>query len=191
MKKEDFMTDIFPILFLTIVVCISVVGLSLTNSVTEERIKEAKEEAIREMLSEQFPEMQNYEYNDDYEFYTIYGEDEVVIGYAYRTEGSGYGGAIEMLVALEDTGLTTNNTVIRGISIISHQETPGLGAKIEQESFLDQFEGVNANDVSLAENGGEIDAISGATISSSAVVDEVHQSALEKAEQIRESQEAD
>ncbi len=191
MNKKDFMTDIFPILFLTIVVCVSVIALSLTNSVTEEKIEEAKKDAVREMLREQFPQMKDYGYDDEYEFYTVYGENEEVIGYAYQTEGSGYGGPIEMLVALEDTSLTANNTVIRGISIISHQETPGLGAKIEQESFLNQFEGVNANEVRLAEDGGEIDAISGATISSSTVVNEVQQSALEKAEQIRETQEVD
>lgn len=191
MKKEDFMTDVFPILFLTIVVCVSVIGLSLTNSVTEQKIQAAKQEAIKEMLSEQFPEMEDFDENSDPDYYTVYGEEGDIIGYAFQTQGSGYGGAIEMLVALEDTTLTENDTVVRGISIISQAETPGLGAKIEQESFLNQFESINAKEVQLADNGGQIDAISGATISSSAVVDEVHRSALEKAEQIRVSQEVE
>jgi electron transport complex protein RnfG len=66
-----------------------------------------------------------------------------------------------------------DNESLQGIKIIAQQETPGLGAKIIDASFLDQFKGVAVDEVGLARDGGRIDAISGATISSSAVVEGV------------------
>jgi len=96
--------------------------------------------------------------------YTILA-DKTTIGYAFTAEGRGYGGPIDILI-----GLKPDNKTLQGIRIISQQETPGLGAKIVEASFLDQFSGVSVDQVKLARNGGKIDAITGATISSTAVV---------------------
>ncbi len=189
MNKHSFMSDIYPILFLTIVVCISVVGLTLTNSITDSKIEQARIDALNEVLEVQFPNMDHFEYHEDIEVYTIFNEDQEIIGYAYNTVASGYGGEIELLVALENTDMTEGNIVIKGISILSQSETPGLGAKIEEETFLQQFEETNVEEVQLADDGGDIDAISGATISSEAVVDAVYDSALQKAQMIREKDE--
>jgi len=185
MNKDEFKEELFPVLFLTITVCISVIALSLINSITEEKIEEAKQQAIDDMLKEQFPEMDDSELDDDIGVYTIRSGDTVV-GYAFMTEAGGYGGPIEILVALENTTLAEDAIVLRGISIISHTETPGLGAKIEELSFSGQFKGINVNDVALTANGGKIDAISGATISSEAVVDAVFDEAKQKAADIRD-----
>ncbi|MCK4613448.1 MAG: FMN-binding protein, partial [Thermoplasmata archaeon] len=95
-------------------------------------------------------------------------------------------GPIEILVALKNTTLEGDDIILRGISIISHSETPGLGEKIVEASFLEQFEGIGVNDVRLTKDDGGIDAISGATISSSAVVEAVYDHAKEKARDIRE-----
>ena len=64
---------------------------------------------------------------------------------------------------------------LRGISIIRHSETPGLGAKITENEYLDQYIGLDIDDVELKYDGGQIDAITGATISSEAVADAVVQ----------------
>jgi len=186
MNKDEFKEELFPVLFLTITVCVSVIALSIINSVTEDKIEETKQQAIDDMLKEQFPEMDDSEYDDDIEVYSVLAEGSVV-GYAFMTEATGYGGSIEILVALENTSLEDGDIVLRGISVISHTETPGLGAKIEEVSFSGQFKGANLNDVLLTEDGGKIDAISGATISSSAVVDAVYDEAKEKAVKIREN----
>ena len=186
MKKDEFKEELFPVLFLTITVCVSVIALSIINSVTEDKIEETKQQAIDDMLKEQFPEMDDSEYDDDIEVYSVLAEGSVV-GYAFMTEATGYGGSIEILVALENTTLEDGDIVLRGISVISHTETPGLGAKIEEVSFSGQFKGANLNDVLLTEDGGKIDAISGATISSSAVVDAIYNEAKEKAIKIREN----
>ncbi len=188
MNKQSFKNDVYPILFLTVVVCISVVGLTLTNSITEEKIEDTRIEALNRVLSQQFSEMDRFEYHDDIDVYTIFGSEQEVIGYAFNAKAQGYGGDIELLVALENTDLSEDNIVIKGISVLSHTETPGLGAKIEEGSFLQQFEKTEVQNVRLAANGGEIDAISGATVSSEAVVDAVHDLALEKAELIREKE---
>jgi len=180
--------ELFPILFLTIVVCVSVIALSIINSVTEDKIEEAKQNEIDDMLKEQFPEMKDSEYDDDIEVYFI-SMNNTVIGYAFMIEAGGYGGPIEILIALENTTLAEDDIILRGISIISNSETPGLGEKITETSFLEQFVGINVNDVQLKEDGGQIDAISGATISSSAVVDAIYDDARNKAGEILETRE--
>lgn len=188
MENDRFKEEIYPILSLTIVVCISVIALSFINSITEDKIEEAKQEEIDDMLREQFPNMESSEYNDDIEVYTIHGYN-TTIGYAFIIEGTGYGGTIEILVALENTSLQENSIILRGISIISNSETPGLGEKITGIEFLDQFRDINVNDVQLKEDGGQIDAITGATISSSAVVDAINNDVRERAEKILQIQE--
>ena len=91
------------------------------------------------------------------------------VGYAFMTDGRGYGGKIGILVGLEV------NRAVRGIRIISHQETPGLGAKITQLDFLDQFDGLSTGELAIRRDGGAVDAITAATISSRAVVEGVVQ----------------
>jgi electron transport complex protein RnfG len=94
--------------------------------------------------------------------------------------GKGYGGDIDILIGLED------ETTIKGITIISQSETPGLGSRIAESSFASKFAGLNIGDVALKQDGGQIDAITGATISSGAVVDAVRTAAMEKVKSLRE-----
>ena len=191
MSKDQFEEDIIPILVLTIVVCIAVIALSIVNSVTEGPIDDAKKEKIKDLLEEQFPELDTYDDADDdpNNVYTIYNETGAIVGYAFNIKASGYGGDIEILIALKNTTLAEDDIILRGISIISNTETPGLGAKITEASFLEQFNGINVNDVQLRSDGGNIDAISGATISSSAVVDAIEKEAGSKAKEILKARE--
>lgn len=186
MIKSNLKQEITPVAFLTIVVCASVILLNVTNSITAENIEAAKNEAVKAMLNEQFPIMDDYSYNEKLQVYTIFSNGKIS-GYAFMAVANGYGGPIDILVALENTSLQEDDIVLRGISIVSHSETPGLGEKIVEASFSGQFTGVNIDDVALSKNGGKIDAISGATISSSAVVDAVFSTVREKACDIREN----
>ena len=70
-----------------------------------------------------------------------------------------YGGEINMTV-----GIDTGNSV-KGLEIVSHSETAGLGARIDEPAFRQGFNGITEEAVI----GGNVDAISGATISSKAV----------------------
>jgi electron transport complex protein RnfG len=172
-------SEFFPVIFLTLVVLISVVALTFTDSITRERIETAEEEEVREMLGEIFQAMDSFTYDEDEELYSVLKGDET-IGYAFKATGKGYGGDISILVGIGD------NFAVAGIELLAHQETPGLGAKIVEPSFQEQFVGLTVDEIALSRNGGKVDAITGATISSSAVVDTVRGTLLEKLSLLKE-----
>jgi len=174
---------IYPVILLTVVVAVSMVLLTMTDGVTKEEIDKRKDDEIKEMLGVQFEDMDDFEYYEDIELYIIKDEGGNTIGYAFKAVGQGYGGDIEMLVGLID------ESTIKDVSVISHGETPGLGAKITESWFTDQFQGATVDDLALSKDGGDIDAISGATISSKAVVDSIKQTALEKIRLLKEMEE--
>jgi electron transport complex protein RnfG len=169
----------FPIIILTVVVAICVTALTFTDRITRDKIKAQEEQKIQHMLSAIFPDMSRYDFAND--IYTIYS-DGAKIGYAFLATGKGYGGDISILVGLED------ETTVKGITIISHSETPGLGSRIAESSFTDRFAGLNIADVALKQEGGQIDAITSSTISSKAVINAVRTTAMEKVKQLKESE---
>src|SRR5690606_27704839 len=78
------------------------------------------------------------------------------------TAGDGYGGPIELLVAVEPDG------TLLGVHLVAHRETPGLGARIEprRSDWLRQFRGVGP--WALRSDGGQVDQLTGATVTSRA-----------------------
>ena len=97
-------------------------------------------------------------------------------GKAVSVSSRGYSGPINMLIGIDKSGK------IVGIKILSQTETPGLGANVVKPKFLNQFIGKTGNDP--IEPRKDIDAITGATISSRAVCSGVKQ-ALEKAREAK------
>ncbi len=95
----------------------------------------------------------------------------------------GYSGRIEVMVGLDVHGS------IREVQILSHRETPGLGSKITAGDFLDQFAGQHPAqfDLRVTKDGGGVDGISGATISSRAVGEAI-QTAYENLQSIKENE---
>ncbi|UCD71666.1 MAG: RnfABCDGE type electron transport complex subunit G [Syntrophobacterales bacterium] len=90
-----------------------------------------------------------------------------LIGVAFKViSPEGYGGNIEVMVGLLQDG------TIHGVEVLSHLETPGLGAKIRETKFKDRFKNRNLTNTTWAvkKDAGDIDAITGATISSRAVI---------------------
>lgn len=93
-----------------------------------------------------------------------------VVGYAIESYSKkGYGGTIRLLVGFTPKG------DINKVAVISHAETPGLGAKISEEGshFVTQFEGKNPKTfkMSVKKDGGDVDAITASTITSNAYID--------------------
>lgn len=170
----------FPVIILTAIVAVCVTLLAYTYSITRDKIKAQEEQKIQNMLSELFPGMSRYDFKND--IYTIYS-NEAKVGYAFLAGGKGYGGEISILVGLED-----ENT-IKDIIIVSQSETPGLGTRITGSSFTDRFIGLRIEDVALTEEGGKVDAITGSTISSRAVINAVREMAMEKVKLLKASQE--
>ena len=180
MPAKTTLKNAFPIIILTVVVAICVTALTFTESITRDKIKAQEEQKIQNMLSTIFPDMSRYDFTND--IYTIYS-DGAKVGYAFLAVGKGYGGDINILVGLKD------ETTIKGITIISQSETPGLGSRIAESSFTNKFIGLNIEDVALRKEGGQIDAITGSTISSKAVIDAVRETAMEKVKLLTNSEE--
>ena len=88
------------------------------------------------------------------------------LGYIIKVAPSGYSSNLETLIGLDGEG-----TII-GLKVVSQQETPGLGAKIQEDWFQDQFKGKDVSELYLKmkePKKGKIDAITAATISSEAI----------------------
>jgi len=170
MRNKILSNKAYPVVFLAVIVIVSVVLLIAVNSITSPIVKNMQVEEIKNTLRSIFPEMSQYELDD--EVYIIYKDGEKA-GYAFIASGSGYGGNIDILVGL-DSGFG-----IKGVSILSQIETPGVGSRITESSFTDQFKGLSASDIALKSEGGKIDAITGATISSRAVVKAIQKKMVE------------
>jgi len=70
------------------------------------------------------------------------------------------------------------NKTVTGVSVLSHSETPGLGANAANSGFLGQFIGTaDAGNLAVAKDGGSVDAVTAATISSRAVTNAVNSAA--------------
>jgi electron transport complex protein RnfG len=84
----------------------------------------------------------------------------------FETSGKGYGGDVGLMV-----GIDTKEDKIVGVGVTTHGETPGMGAKAKTDpSFTAQFKGLPLKDpLKVTGDGGSINAISGATITSRAV----------------------
>lgn len=97
---------------------------------------------------------------------------------AYSAAAKGYHDLIEVMVGVGPEGKLT------GISIMTHTETPGLGARIVEPEFTDQFAGLDLDTTNLAAEGGKVDTLSGATFSTVGVITAVG-AALEQFPQIK------
>lgn len=98
-------------------------------------------------------------------FYLLDGDEPVRLAIE-ATGAGGHGGDIVMLI-----GIDLDTESLLGMDVVSHSETPGLGARIVEPAFRSQWEGLAAAEpVALAAEGGAIDALTGATITSRAAL---------------------
>ena len=151
-------------LTLMVVTSIAALALALTNHYTVYQIEMQKELAIKASLNKV---MVADSFSEEELYYDAYDKEENFIGRVLKVEAQGYSSIIIALV-----GINLENK-ITGIDVVSQQETPGLGANIEKENFLKQFIGKGEDELQIKRDGGEIDAVTGATISSRAITDGV------------------
>lgn len=98
-------------------------------------------------------------------------EEKKTVGKILKKTKRGYGGPIEVLIALD------SENKVSGVKILSQFETPGLGTKIKEKNFLVQFLGRTIDELKLKKDKGKIEGVTGATISSRAVLDAVREGA--------------
>ena len=156
------------LLLISAVVAAALAGVNAYTAPIIAALKEAKtQEAINAVLPGGGEEI---EFTDDTGLVTkVYASD---IGYAIQVAPMGFNGPIDMMVGVDKAGN------ILGIDIISHTETAGLGAVADAGtpagvSFREQFVGMSGG-VAVTKDGGEVEAITGATITSRAVCDGVN-----------------
>ncbi|OPX25426.1 MAG: hypothetical protein B1H02_01555 [Candidatus Latescibacteria bacterium 4484_107] len=174
---------------LGLITVIAACSLALVNQATKPQIEAYKAQQQIQARQEVLPAAKEGVYvltdeGSDFPYYMGYAHADTTepVGVVLLTSGKGYSSTIEMAVGVDLSGALT------GISIVSQQETPGLGAKITEvrygESepwFQAQFKGKTLSQLSVDKDGGAIDSITGATISSRAVTDGVR-SALKRLE---------
>ena len=179
--KKDTLINMFVALFVICIVSGGVLGV--VYNATKEPIAAAetakKTEAIKNVLPEfnELKETMVMSVLEDTEipFYLAYDADNNFIGAAVETfTNKGFSGNISLMV-----GILADGT-LKNISVLQHAETPGLGSKMTEPTFKDQFNGKKADSFNfkVKKDGGDVDAITAATISSRAFCDAVNRALL-------------
>jgi Na+-translocating ferredoxin:NAD+ oxidoreductase subunit G len=172
------MKEIVRLGVLLMLICvIAATALAGIYSVTKPKIEYQKQFALEQALMMALPGAAQdavfpVEHNGRilyYEGYTT-AEKKQLIGYAFIGQWPGYSSIIETMVGVDTTG------EIIGLKVLDQKETPGLGTRTEEIKhgendswFQRQFLGKDATAVKVDKDGGEIQCITGATISSRAV----------------------
>lgn len=185
------MRDIIKLaLVLFVITAIAAVLLGFSNMMTKDAIAEQirlENESARKAVMSQAETFEQVDQNVITEIATALNFDDVdvvsevflakandeVIGYTLKSLPTGFGGEMAILTGVSLEGKIT------GITLISHSETPGLGAKATEDSFQDQYTDKPVENPLVvvktpATQDNEIQAITGSTITSSAVTEGVN-----------------
>lgn len=180
-------------IILTIITLVSGVALGAVYEITKAPIANAQEEAKQEAYKQVFADADSFDdlkvdAKEAAEAVKAAGVDDgaeineaveakqggETIGYVITaTDPNGYGGDIQVSVGIQNDG------TVNGISLLSISETAGLGMKASEPEFYEQYSGKQTDHFYVSKDGGEgeeIDAISGATITSRAVTGAVNAS---------------
>ena len=174
-------------IILTLITLVAGLGLGFVYEITKDPIAQAQDSAKKEAWQAVFPEA------DINEFEAVDVDEKVAEaaikavgakatvdevckvgeeGYVITTtDKEGYGGDIQVSVGIQSDGTVT------GVSFLSISETAGLGMKAKEPSFYEQYVGKNPTKFAVSKDGGDgeqIDALSGATITSRAVTGAVN-----------------
>ena len=178
-NKNDIIKPVAVLLAICIIIPLA---LSLTNRITKDKIAELDEKNSRETMAslikaDSFTE-EGFKDGENEFTYNLALKDGEIIGYIFKTAEKGYGGDVSVMTAVNIDG-TVKSVAILDVS----GETPGLGQNAAKESFYTQYEGKTSG-ISLLKNGAdsdknEVNAVTGATITSTAVNKAVNQ-ALEQ-----------
>lgn len=149
-------------LFGVCLVCAAILGAVYV--VTEEPIRQASQKALEESVGKVLPEggvLSEALESDGVQYYESVSNGSVA-AYAVKSTTIGFGGPLTIMVGVLPDG-TVYNT-----SVLSHSETPGLGAKCTSDAgFISQWQGFKGRSA-VRKDGGDVDAITASTITSRA-----------------------
>lgn len=184
MKNTGFILKLAAILCAIAFVCTFILVLcnDITAPIIAENTKKAEEEARQSVLPEAkggFELVKDFESTGILEAYVGKNDKGEVVGYCFKVstkdnENKAFGGEIHMIVGVD------RDLKVTGIDLTTLAETPGLGAKADEDDFKSQFKGKGGSLEVVKSGAGEsqIQAISGATISSKAVTEGVNNALL-------------
>ncbi|HOP71778.1 MAG TPA: RnfABCDGE type electron transport complex subunit G [Thermoclostridium caenicola] len=172
-------------------VCVIITGaLAVVNGVTKPIIEERDKAALQKSLSVVLPGAGSF--SDAVDRGTLisrgYQPGETIknlyeaeaggetVGYVVEVTPRGYGGAIRILVGID------RDLSVTGVRILSHSETPGLGSKAQDQTYLEQYLGTIPENLyhvvkTAPSQDGDIAALSGATVTSRAVSNGISEAA--------------
>lgn len=161
------MKDLFRFSLILFLVCLFSAGfLALIFKITEPRIIQQRlleeKRAIEAVLPQAPQKIEKIE-EPDMVFYKAKDTQGNIFAYVFIAQARGYSSDIKTVVSLEPEGN------IIAVKILEHQETPGIGVRIKEDKFLNQFKNKDIHQ--------QFDTITGATISSRAVIDSIKESA--------------
>lgn len=175
MSKSKFSPKeiLLPTIVLLIICIVASALLGGTNMLTKDKIAQINNETKSAAMQTVMPDAVSFgdavqTDNNKVEYSPALNGDGTVIGYAFTVSESGYGGEISVMVGMDTAG------VVKKVTIVSaDDETPGLGQNVKKDSFLEQFSekiGQLIITKNAPKNDNEIQAVTSATITSSAVV---------------------
>ncbi len=174
-----------PSLSLFVICLVTAFCLAFVNNITKEpiirRMEMDAEEKRKQVMSqaESFEKLEGWEAQDESgiikEVYAAYIGEELA-GYVFSAAPKGFGGEIAVTVGVD------SESAISGVRIGDNQETPGLGSKTADEKFTEQYIGKDiSKEIKIVKRpvstDDEVQAVSGATISTRAVTSAVQASA--------------
>ena len=185
--------EIANISFRLMLICaVSALVLSVVSDWTEAPIAAAARRAEMEAVAAVLPPFDNSpdscavsmgEAGEEGRTYYVGTRGGSVTGVAVRSSSkNGYGGVIDLMVGVDGAGTVT------GVRVLRHSETPGLGANYTQNDLIQRFyvgRRLMSTDWRVKQDGGDIDAVTGATITGRAVAEALH-SALRRYDQEKE-----
>lgn len=178
MKNSKVKEILIPTVSLFAIALVVTLLLALTNQVTAPKIAQLKIDTENKTKAEVLASATSFSdaktVNVDGKEYTYYegNADSGLVGYVFNSSAKGYGGDLEIMVGIDTDGKVT------GVQIISINETAGLGMKAKESSFREQYNGKSGT-LNVIKNGNpgdsDIQALTGATITSKAVTLAVNQ----------------
>lgn len=172
-------------LILFIITAVSASVLAVSNNITEPRIAEADRKANDLAKQEVLETAEEFDILDEGKLKEVagsnsniieinegYSKEDEIVGYTFKTKVKGYGGEMELIIGISTEGEVT------GINILNHGETPGLGANATESYFTDSFKNKLVDNELVAvkdpSEDNEVQALTSATITTTAVVDGVN-----------------
>ena len=173
--------------------------IAVTNAQLLPRIERNKIEKLNREISKLLVDANSFEPAGEFDLdigkgkttkstiYKAVGDDGQIVGWAFNAVGAGFQDKIEIVIAVDK-----DCQKIAGFGVLFSNETPGFGDKIKKDFYQDQYKGAPVGTFELSKTGddkkidSEIIAISGATVSSEAVVKIINNSLGQIKEQLVE-----